>query len=63
MGKKSWHLNRRDLLKGTGVAVLPGDGFGPSAEGHVRISLTTPDEALERACERMVDYLSKTYAE
>lgn len=52
-----------DLLKGTGVAVLPGDGFGPSAEGHVRISLTSPDESLERACERMVDYLSKTYAD
>ena len=47
------------LLKGSGVAVLPGDGFGPSAEGHVRISLTTPDDELAKGCERIAAYLQR----
>ena len=41
------------LLDTEGVAVLPADAFGPSAAGHVRISLGTSDGELEQACERI----------
>jgi arginine:pyruvate transaminase len=41
------------LLDAEGVAVLPADAFGPSAAGHVRISLGTGDRELEQACERI----------
>jgi arginine:pyruvate transaminase len=44
----------RALLEGEGVAVLPCDGFGPSAVGHLRISLTAPDAVLAEAGRRIV---------
>jgi arginine:pyruvate transaminase len=42
------------LLESEGVAVLPCDGFGPSAVGHLRISLTVDDARLKDAGERIV---------
>jgi arginine:pyruvate transaminase len=42
------------LLEREGVAVLPADGFGPSATGHLRISLTVGDDRLKAAGERIV---------
>jgi len=42
------------LLEREAVAVLPCDGFGPSAIGHLRISLTAADGLLEEAGERIV---------
>lgn len=42
------------LLEREGVAVLPCDGFGPSAAGHLRISLTVDDALLREAGERIV---------
>jgi arginine:pyruvate transaminase len=42
------------LLEREGVAVLPADGFGPSATGHLRISLTVGDDRLKEAGERIV---------
>jgi arginine:pyruvate transaminase len=42
------------LLESEGVAVLPCDGFGPSAVGHLRISLTVDDARLKEAGERIV---------
>ena len=45
--------SRSRLLDAEGVAVLPADAFGPSAAGHVRISLGTGDGELEQACERI----------
>jgi arginine:pyruvate transaminase len=42
------------LLEREGVAVLPADGFGPSAAGHLRISLTVGDDRLKEAGERIV---------
>ncbi len=42
------------LLASEGVAVLPCDGFGPSATGHLRISLTVDDARLKEAGERIV---------
>lgn len=44
------------LLEAEGVAVLPADGFGPSAAGHLRISLTAPDAVLEEAGRRIVRF-------
>ncbi len=42
------------LLEREGVAVLPCDGFGPSAAGHLRISLTVVESRLKEAGERIV---------
>lgn len=43
----------RDLLEDAGVALTPGAAFGPSGEGHVRISFATNAALLEQAFERM----------
>jgi arginine:pyruvate transaminase len=46
----------RALLEQENVAVLPCDGFGPSAVGHLRISLTAPQPRLEEAGQRIVRF-------
>lgn len=43
----------RTLLEREGVAVLPCDGFGPSAVGHLRIALSAADATLEEAGRRI----------
>jgi arginine:pyruvate transaminase len=44
------------LLEREGVAVLPCDGFGPSAAGHVRIALSAPEPRLEEAGNRILRF-------
>ena len=44
------------LLEREAVAVLPCDGFGPSALGQLRISLTVPEAHLEEAGSRIVRF-------
>ena len=44
------------LLEAEAVAVLPCDGFGPSAAGHLRIALSAPDERLAEAGHRIVRF-------
>lgn len=44
------------LLEREAVAVMPGDGFGPSAAGHLRIALCAPDALLEDAGRRIVRF-------
>lgn len=44
------------LLEETGVAVMPGDSFGTSAAGHIRVSLTAPEEILAEACARIARF-------
>ncbi len=44
------------LLEGERVAVLPCDGFGPSAVGHLRIALSAPDARLAEAGERIAHF-------
>jgi arginine:pyruvate transaminase len=44
------------LLAAEGVAVLPCDSFGPSAEGHLRIALSAPEPRLRDAGERIVRF-------
>ncbi|NOT09319.1 MAG: aminotransferase class I/II-fold pyridoxal phosphate-dependent enzyme [Gemmatimonadales bacterium] len=45
-----------ELLEATGVAVLPGEGFGPSGAGHVRITVGTADARLALACDRIAAF-------
>jgi arginine:pyruvate transaminase len=45
-----------DLLMQEQVAVLPCDSFGPSAAGHLRISLTAPEPRLTEAGHRIVRF-------
>ena len=40
-------------LEAEGVCALPCDGFGPSGEGFLRISLSAPMADLEEACARL----------
>jgi arginine:pyruvate transaminase len=46
----------RQLLMQEQVAVLPCDSFGPSAAGHLRISLTAPEPRLAEAGHRIVRF-------
>jgi arginine:pyruvate transaminase len=44
------------LLDAEGVSTLPGDAFGPSGAGHLRISLMVPEARLEEACARIARF-------
>jgi arginine:pyruvate transaminase len=46
----------RRLLDGERVAVLPCDGFGPSAAGHLRIALSAPEARLRDAADRILRF-------
>jgi LL-diaminopimelate aminotransferase len=41
------------VLERAAVVLSPGAAYGPSGEGFFRISLTTPDERLQEAVERL----------
>ena len=41
------------LLDQEKIGVMPGESFGASASGHIRISLCTEDEKLAEACARI----------
>ena len=41
------------IIEDAGVLVTPGLGFGPGGDGHFRISLTTSDDRLDEALERL----------
>lgn len=42
-----------DLLRDTGVVIVPGSGFGQMGEGYVRIALVQPEERLAEAVKRI----------
>lgn len=42
-----------DLLKTSGIVIVPGSGFGKFGEGYIRISIVATDENLKKAIERM----------
>jgi LL-diaminopimelate aminotransferase len=46
------------VLEEAAVVISPGSMYGPSGEGFFRISLTTPDDRIEEAVERMREHLS-----
>jgi LL-diaminopimelate aminotransferase len=45
------------VLEEAAVIVSPGSMYGPSGEGFFRISLTTPDDRIAEAVERMREHL------
>lgn len=45
------------VLEEAAVVVSPGSMYGPSGEGFFRISLTTPDDRLKEAVERLREHL------
>ena len=47
------------LLDAEGVAILPCDGFGASAAGHLRIALCASEERLGEAGERIVRFAQR----
>jgi arginine:pyruvate transaminase len=51
-----------ELLDATGVAVTPGEGFGPSGGGHVRITLGTSERRLGDACDRIAGFVESLVA-
>ncbi|GGB12960.1 pyridoxal phosphate-dependent aminotransferase [Allosediminivita pacifica] len=57
---RSTGLSGRDfaeaLLDAHHIAVMPGESFGTSAAGHIRIALTTEDDRLVSAIETLVAF-------
>jgi len=47
------------LLDEAGVVVTPGLGYGPSGEGFIRFSLTTPDERVAEGIKRLETWHKK----
>lgn len=43
----------QEMLKATGVVVVPGEAFGTEGEGYVRIALVEPEERLREAAARI----------
>jgi len=50
-----------DILEQTGVAVAPGRDFGPGGHGFLRFSYCNSLENIERALERLGEYLAQHY--
>jgi aspartate/methionine/tyrosine aminotransferase len=50
-----------ELCRRTGVAVSPGQGFGPGGRGYVRMALVQPPDRLEEAASRIGVFL-RTFA-
>jgi len=45
-----------ELLEQVNVVVTPGTGYGPSVEGYIRLSLTIPDDLLEKGLIRLNEW-------
>ena len=52
LGKRSEDF-AMELLKSTGVVVVPGSGFGDAGEGFVRMSYATSEENIAKGLERI----------
>jgi len=50
------------LLDEEDIAVMPGESFGTSAAGHVRVAMTLPDEAFGQSVARLVAFAGKMAA-
>jgi len=44
------------LLDEAGIAVTPGIGYGRGGEGYIRLSLTLPDDRLDKAIDRLSNW-------
>lgn len=47
----------KNLLKKAKVSATPGIAFGPTGEGHLRLSFCVPEETINKAFDRIEDYL------
>lgn len=47
------------LLDQVSVVVTPGTGYGPGGEGFIRLSLTLPDDKIEKGLTRLNEWKSK----
>jgi succinyldiaminopimelate transaminase len=52
-GADAWSLARR-LAEEAGVLVSPGEFYGPTAAGHVRLAVVRPTAELEEAAARLI---------
>ncbi len=48
-----------DLLDTHRIAVMPGESFGQSAAGHIRVAMTVADEAFEAALETLLAHAAR----
>lgn len=48
-----------DLLRTHQIAVMPGESFGRSAAGHIRVAMTIEDRAFERALQTLCIHAEK----
>ncbi|MCK5683683.1 pyridoxal phosphate-dependent aminotransferase [bacterium] len=55
-GKDSFEFSKR-LLYEAKVSTTPGVAFGPTGEGHIRLSFCVPEEMINKAFDRMEKYL------
>ena len=44
------------LLEETDIVVTPGSSYGLHGEGYIRLSLTTPDDQVEKGCQRLENW-------
>ena len=58
LGMSSGSLARL-LLEEEHVATAPGDTFGASCDGMLRISVASPDEAVQEGCQRIVRFAAR----
>jgi LL-diaminopimelate aminotransferase len=49
------------LLSETGIVTTPGNGFGPSGEGYIRMALTVDKDRLKEAVERIKKIKEKIF--
>ncbi len=48
-----------DLVRTSAVAVIPGGGFGPGGEGHIRLSYAASMANLTEAMRRLQTYVDQ----
>jgi aminotransferase len=57
-GSDSLSFCKKLLLEG-GVSTTPGVAFGPTGEGHLRITFCDSEEAINKAFDRMERYFGQ----
>ena len=55
--KASWKF-ALNLLEKAKVAIVPGIAFGPSGEGHIRMSFGRSEKDINEAMRRIKEYFS-----
>ena len=49
----------KKLLREAKVSATPGVDFGPTGEGHMRLSFCVPEEMIHKAFDRMEEYFKE----